>query len=276
MQTTLNTKLEKKPLSSRAIETMKPNDKTKTDSGENSGLRIKCGAAGTKTFFYRYKSPLTGKLVQIKIGNYPTVKLANARLQLQELKEIRRSGRCPASELKLKNQEMKKKSALGIRGNGFTIEDMVELYLTQYIEDKIINGKQVKDARKPKGQAETRRTLYGDAVRVLGQKQASDIKRKDISSLIIEIVNRGANVQAGNVLREFSSAFEFAIGMDMFDDEFSNPCISAKNSILKLGMRLTSQRRRRNLSDDELRQFLRWLPGSVFTVTQKNILRFTL
>jgi hypothetical protein len=60
-----------KPLSARAIATMKPGDKTKADVAENARLRVDCLKGGAKTFFYRYWSPETEKLVQIKIGNYP-------------------------------------------------------------------------------------------------------------------------------------------------------------------------------------------------------------
>lgn len=275
MQNIVNTKLEKKPLSSKAIEAMRPGDKVMSDCGENSGLRIKCGASGTKTFYYRYKSPLTNKLVQIKIDNYPVVKLAEARVKLQKLKTIRREGRCPATEHKL--QQVKLKSACdSSRGSAFTVEDMVELYLTQHIEDRMVNGKRIAGARKPKGQSEVRRTLYGDAVRVFRKRPAFTITRKDVTSLITKIVKRGANVQAGNVLREFSAAFDYAIVMDRFDENFSNPCIPAKIALKRLGVRLVSQKGRRFLTDEELVKFLKWLPGSVFTPTQKNILRFTL
>ncbi len=61
-----------KALTSRAIEAMKPGSKELADSGENRGLRVSCGAKGVKTFIYRYRSPLTNKLVQISIGHYPT------------------------------------------------------------------------------------------------------------------------------------------------------------------------------------------------------------
>ena len=38
---------------------------------------------------------------------------------------------------------------------------------------------------------------------------------------ITNIVNeRGASVQAGNVLREWISAYRFAIGLDKFDEHF--------------------------------------------------------
>ena len=67
MATAQNTK----PLSSRTVETMKPGDKIKVDTGENIGLRVKCGATGVKTFFYRYTSPIASKLVQVKTGNFP-------------------------------------------------------------------------------------------------------------------------------------------------------------------------------------------------------------
>ena len=59
-----------KQLSVRAIEAMRPGDKVKTDGAENAGLRVTCGSSGLKTFTYRYRSPETGKLVQVKIGNF--------------------------------------------------------------------------------------------------------------------------------------------------------------------------------------------------------------
>ena len=273
-----NNLLAKTALSSRSIETMKPGDKIKSDTGEHSGLRLKCGAAGTKTFFYRYKSPLTGKLVQIKIGNYPIVKLAEARTILRELKVVRKSGRCPATEKKEEELSLKQETAEveAKQQHSFTITDMIELYLTQRIEDRIVDGKRIPGARKPKGQDEVRRTLYGDAIPALGNKQAADVTRKEITVMVNNIVGRGSNVQAGNVLRELCSSYDFAIGLDKFSDSFANPALLAKSALRQARVRLTSQRGKRYLRDDELKKFLKWLPGSVFTPTQKNILRFTL
>lgn len=263
---------EQKALSYKSIESLKPGDKPLVDVGENRGLRVICGKGGTKTFIYRYKSPISGKLAQIKLGNVPELSLAEARLKLQEYKSIRRQGRCPAAELKGEKQEAK--SMLSTKN--FTVQDLIELYLTQYIEDRVVNGKKIPGARKKKGQDEVRRMLYGDVVRVLAKTPAVDVKRKDVVNLVMEIVDRGANVQAGNILRELSSAYEFAIGLEKFDDEFANPAFLAKASLRQAKVKLTSQRGRRVLSEQELFKFLEWLPGCVFTPTQKNILRFTL
>lgn len=269
-------KQEAKPLSFKAIEMMKPGDKDKADIGENRGLRVSCGATGVKSFFYRYTSPVTGKLAQVKIGNFPQTSLAAARLKLNELKLLRQEGRCPASELKQEKQ-LRAIEAEQAKIPELTIQGLVELYLTERIEDrKTKEGKVISGARKPKGQAEVRRTLYGDAVKSLGTRNAAEITRQDVINLINGVVARGATVQAGNVLRELSLAYEFAIGLGRFDDSFANPALLAKSSLRQTRIKLTNGRGTRVLSEDELAKFLKWLPGSAYTPTIKNVLRLTL
>ena len=263
-----------KTLTSAAISSMKPNDKDLADVGENRGLRITCANAGTKSFFYRYTSPITNKLTQIQIGRFPSISLAEARVKLKELKDIRRGERCPAQELKqAKQEELERKQQKSLK---MTVKGVVELYLKQYIEDRVVDGKKIAGARLKKGQSETRRTLYGDAVLVLGDRFADEVTRKDIVNMIMAIVERGSNVQAGNVLRELTAAYEYCIGLEKFTDEFANPALLAKNSLRQAKVRMTPKKGQRVLSDKELTKFLQWLPGCSFTQTQKNILRFTL
>ena len=94
-----NNKQGSKALSARAVETMRPGDTDKADSGENVGLRVSCGATGVRTFYYRYRSPETEKLTQFKLGTYPTLSLAQARVELACLKEMRAKGICPKAAL---------------------------------------------------------------------------------------------------------------------------------------------------------------------------------
>jgi len=271
------TKQNTKPLSFRAIDSLKSDSRDLSDAGEYRGLRVTCGRAGTKTFFYRYKSPLTGKLVQMKLGSFPYMSLSDARQELEHLKSVRNSNRCPATEKRdaeLVEQEAKENKK---KQKDFTVRALIDLYLEKYIEDRMVNGKRFSGARKPKGQDEVRRTLYADPVKVLGNKPASKIIRKDISSLVMGIVDRGANVQAGNVLRELLAAYEYAIGLDTyFDDDFVNPCIQAKAGLRQAKIKLTPQKGLRVLSDNDLTQLLHWLPGSAYTPTQKNVIRMAL
>ena len=113
------------------------------------------------------------------------------------------------------------------------------------------------------GQKECRRTLGVDAVRVLGDNIASEVTRKDIVALIMEIVDRGANVQAGSVLHELSASYEFAIGLGKFNDHFVNPAILAKAGLKQAEVKRSCERGKRALSDMESVKLLGWLPGSV-------------
>jgi len=273
----------KSALSARAIDKMKSGASDLSDIGENSGLRISCGTTGKKSFFYRYRSPLNNQITQIKLGTYPEMSLAEARVELRRLKIERRAGICPKQKMEQTKKEAKALfDAQSVILERITLRDMVEKYLSEVIEDRYVKDprtgdmKKVEGARKPKGQDETRRTIYGDAVRVLGDFLAEDITRKDVVSMIKAIIDRGAKVQAGRVLSELSSAYEYSIGLELFDDNFANPALLAKESFKQARVKLTSEKGKRVLSDNELREVLVWLPESGFSENHKNILKLTL
>jgi hypothetical protein len=213
----------------------------------------------------------------MKLGTFPEMSLSKARQKLERLKAIRKSGRCPATEKRDIEQTEKETKAELQKQQDFTVRALIDKYLEKYIDDRMDDGNFIPGARKPKGQNEVRRTLYADPIKVLGKKSASKITRKDVIAMVMGIVDRGANVQAGNVLRELLAAYEFAIGLEIyFEDDFVNPCLQAKAGLRRAKIKLTAQRGKRVLNDIELGQLLRWLPGSAYTVTQKNALRMAL
>ena len=212
--------------------------------------------------------------------------MSEARIKLKELKGVRKSGLCPKAQVvreKVAVEQKRAEEEREIARRQYTVANLVESYLAEVIDDRWIidsrnpeKKKRIPGARKPKGQSEVRRTLYGDAVRVLGDIPAEEITRKRIVDMVMGIVGRGANVQAGNVLRELSAAYEYSIGLGRFDEDFANPALLAKASLAQARVKLTSKRGKRVLSDNELKEVLRWLPGSGFSATQKKVLRFTL
>ncbi|PHI32031.1 tyrosine-type recombinase/integrase [Budvicia aquatica] len=265
-----------KSLSTKAIEAMKPRDNDKADSGENRGLRITCGATGVKTFFYRYTSPLTHKLTQIKIGHFPNITLAQARAKLHELKQIKNEGRCPSTEIKAAKQTKIEKDARDQRSL-LTVEGLIELYLTQRIEDRRgTDGQIIAGARKKAGQVATRRMLTKDFVEKVGDRPAKDITRKDVIDAVMTVIERGSNVLAGILLRELCSAYEFALGLGRLEENFVNPALLAKYSMKQTRIKLTPQPGKRVLSEKELSLFLRWLPQSKYPVNIKRVLYLTL
>lgn len=276
--------VKKVALSAKAIEKMK-NESFKADIGENEGLRVYKGKTGLTSFIYRYRSPIDNSLKKMKIGTFPEMSLAEARIELQKLKTQRRNGICPSTnvkQLKIEAQNRIQVEKERVETQKFTVKDLIELYLTNVIEDRFVEDvrsgskKIIKGSRKPKGQDETRRTLYGDAVKVLGHLPAENITRKDIVQMISKIVERGAKVQAGRVLSELTLAYEYAIGLEKFKDEFANPALLAKSSLKQARVKLTATKGTRVLSDEELKRVLKWLPTSGFSEKHKQILMITL
>jgi hypothetical protein len=155
-----------------------------------------------------------------------------------------------------KAKEQKVQQDLQNQPSAHTVKDAGELYLTKHSEYRKASGKIISGARKLKGQSETRRTLYGDAVKVLGDMPAVNVTRKDITSMVMAIIERGAKVQAGNVLRKLSAAYEYAIGLEKLPDIFSNPALLAKTGLRQAKVKLTCERGKRVLSEAELKKLL--------------------
>ena len=211
----------------------------------HSGLRIVVNKSGSKTWVYRYRSPLNNKLKQVKLGLYPTMELAAARAELIRLKGERDSGIDPQQRKKEQKAERVAESHAKSR-NVFTVSDMVDAYLDNHIANN----------RKPKGQAEVRRILENNVKPVLGGLRPDDVKRSMVKALRDSIEGRGAVVLAGQVVRELRAAFEYAIDKQLIEnaDDIINPCMGVKVK--------TSKRSKRTFTEQEISEWMRWLPVS--------------
>lgn len=278
-------------LSDLSIKRMKKGQSDLVDSGENSGLRVSKGESGKTVFIYRYRSPTDNKIKQYKIGNYPDMSLAQARVELANLKSERVKGLCPATLKKVARIKDQQRT-VELKQVKLNVIDVVERYLSEYIEDRFDrSGKLIRSgARKLKGQREVRNLLLGSPSNVgrkdgqekkpmfaelLGNVPVTQLSAKDVFTAVTKVVERGASVSAGNMLREFSAAIDYSIG-DGLPDDYPNPCYQAKAMLSRKKIKLTANQGKRVLNDSELSKFLRWLPYSKYTPTQKSVLTFTL
>ena len=267
-----------KPLSSLTLNALKPGV-TVVDSGEYRGLRVVCGQSGVKSFVYRYRSPVSGRIKQIKIGRFMTSKtkgvvdadlltLADARVRFLELKALRDNGVCLVEKVQQEKAEAERLECAEKKASKvseFTVKQLVDDYLSVCIQG----------VRTKKAASECSRSLYGDPVESFGDIPAANISSKDVFDMVMSIIDRGANVQAGFILRELTAAFDHALDGGLPEDHV-NPCYQAKGRIKRKRIRLTSKRGTRVLNDGELSSFLKWLPKSKFTPGQKGVLNFTL
>ncbi len=100
-----------------------------------------------------------------------------------------------------------------------------------------------------------RRTLYVDVVNAVGNCSVSNFKKNDV---VQGIIDRGAPVQAGSVIRELSSAYDFAISMDFLPEDFVNPALFALNTFKMRKVKLTCSKGKRVLDHSELIKVLHW------------------
>lgn len=88
------------------------------------GLRLEASTAG-HAWTYRYKSPVDGRMRQIKIGRWPALSVGKAAIQWQALKDQRDAGQDPAKQKKAQRKE----AAQGV----YTVADMVDDYYTGHL-----------------------------------------------------------------------------------------------------------------------------------------------
>lgn len=88
------------------------------------GLRLEATAT-TRTWVYRYKSPVNGKMRQKKLGRWPAMSIAGAVVEWEKLRQQREAGVDVAVEAKQQRQaakaatvaaQEKAKGALTVKG----------------------------------------------------------------------------------------------------------------------------------------------------------------
>jgi integrase len=252
----------KKPLTALRIKNMKVGE-TLADIEENEGLRI------TRTkkdwrWWYRYTHPETGKSKQLVISYLSSRSLAEVRVIFSDLKAQRRAGNIPELPEALKPKKSKEE-VIQVQD-----EPTISTIVNYYLKEHVYRNRQLKGAK------ETDRVLTNHVTNIIGNVPASDLTRKQVISLITAQTKKGHSAQGGVVLRELIAATEFAIGHTLLPDDFTNVALLAQRSLKQAKIKLTAARRQRYLSDDEIRSFLTWLPGSGFSQNHRFAMTFTL
>ncbi len=106
-----------------------------------NGLRLEASAS-SKSWTYRFRSPVDGGMRQLKIGKWPAMPASTALVRWQELKDRRDAGIDPALEKKAKKQTQ----ADGI----YTVADIVADYIDGHLKvNRKADGARAVAARLP-------------------------------------------------------------------------------------------------------------------------------
>ena len=212
------------------------------------GLRLEA-TASRRSWIYRYKSPVDGRMRQIKIGEWPAVSIAGAAVEWERLRDQRNAGNDPA---------LSKRQALGTvgvmvqQGDSLTVGDVCAAYLKGHVEHN----------RKSKGAVEVARmfrTMIGD----IAETPAAELTRERAFAKIDSF--RHIPVQASKLRLELGAAWDYALDAGKLPESSPNWWRQIMQGRIKTTGRLRAGERtkeKRVLSDDELTELLAWLPHS--------------
>ncbi|MDO4704731.1 MAG: integrase arm-type DNA-binding domain-containing protein [Comamonadaceae bacterium] len=221
---------------------------------EAPGLRL-VATASRKTWQYRYKSPVDGRMRQIAIGHWPTMGYPAALGRWDELRALRDSGVDLSQQRSAQRKAARPpdRAAKKPRGDAYLVADLMDDYLAGHIR---IN-------RKPKGAAEVERLLrmYTGSI---AQRPATEIRRADAFDLLEKLSAR-APVLAQHLRGELGAAWDYALDAGRIPESTPNWWRRIMRGKLRSRGHIVGGqhmgRKLRTLTDPEVCTLLHWLPN---------------
>ena len=171
------------------------------------GLRL-VASNTSKSWIYRYKSPVDGRMRQIKIGEWPAVAFPSAVAAWEGLKKQRDSGGDPSLERKAVRNE-KKAKAIEAKEGVYTVGRLVEDYITGYVVHHRIPAN-----------AKALASRLRRAVAPLENLEPTSVSRSVAFELIQGLADRP--VMAGSVKQELGAAWEHAYDSGKLREDVPN------------------------------------------------------
>ena len=211
------------------------------------GLRL-AASASRRSWTYRYKSPLDGKMRQVMIGHWPAVTLASAVLSWESLRARRDAGEDPAQN----KRQARADTRAEVAATGYTVRALCNDYLAGHVDAH----------RKPKGAKEMRRlmTAHLDSI---SAKPAHTVTRADAFDLLESLAH--IPVSAQTLRGELGAAWDYALDAGRIPQETPNWWRLVMRGRLRskgrtrAGVRIGTAKR--VLSEAEVGALLRWLPN---------------
>ena len=183
-----------------------------------AGFGVRVSPGGRKTFMVRYR--IGGRYRRVKLGVYPEFSLSDARRRARQVVGEVASDRDPA--------QARREARLAP-----TFEDLATLYLEKHARVKKRSWK------------EDRRVISNELFPVWRAVRATEIRRRDIRTLIETIAERPAPIMANRILALIHKMFNFGIAHEIVQ---FNPCAQLERPARE-------RPRDRVLTDAEIREF---------------------
>lgn len=188
------------PLTDVTIKKAKPTDKS-YNLYDGAGLYLSIRPSGKKVWMCRFY--IKGKAGQYTIGEYPNIKLIDARAKREAIKNQAKQGINPNDEKKLR--ELREAET---RNN--TFDSIAEDWYKERIEGKKSHSYVYN----------TRRGLDNDILPQIGKFPVTEITSAHIYALLKKIEQRGAPVWANNIKQYIGAIFRYAASTARIDMQY--------------------------------------------------------
>ena len=210
-------------LTVKKLDSLKP-EAERLDYWDDSlaGFGVRVTPKGEKTFCVMYR--LGGKQRRMTLGEYPVLKVADARDRAKDALELVRRGVDPVEE-----QRRREEAEVASRIEGFTFEALAKQFLEEHV-------------KKLRSEYEVKRSLEEYLVPAFGKEKARELKRATIRDFLDKMA-RTRPVMANRCLAYVRKMYNWGLSKDLVE---YNPCAG----IPRPGK---EQERDRVLSEDEIR-----------------------
>ena len=185
----------------KAIAALKPKSK-RYEAWEGGGFGMRVTPRGVKSWVLLYR--FQGRPRRMTLGTYPTMGLADARLNLAKARKVLEKGEDPGTKLV---EDRKAERAAE------TVAELVDEYLERWAKPR------------KRSASEDERILRKEVVPKWGHRKAWDVTRRDVIALLDPIVERGAPIAANRTLATIRKMFNWAVERDIVP---TSPCAQVK------------------------------------------------
>lgn len=223
------------------------------------GLRL-IASATRRTWAYRYKSPVTGQMKQVKIGEWPAMSVAAATVAWEDLRAARDGGADPAAERRVARATGAPEiSRTGVER--WTVREICSVYMNGHV----LTNRKEKSAREVRRMFDTMLgSVVGEDARKLTRQQAFDLIASHEKSPVV----------ARKLKAELGAAWDYALDAGRLPESTQNWWRRImKGKLRSAGREVGGVKNgvtKRVLSRSELCELICWLPN--FSETVRDVL----
>ncbi|WP_244131721.1 integrase arm-type DNA-binding domain-containing protein [Burkholderia multivorans] len=212
------------------------------------GLRLQA-TTSRRSWIYRYKSPVDGRMRQIKIGEWPALSIAAAAVEWERLRDERNAGNDPALK---KRQAHGSVGVMVQQGDSPTVREICAAYLKGHID---VN-------RGVKGATEVAR-MFRTMIEDIADLPVAEVTRERAFAKIDAF--RHIPVQASKLRLELGAAWDYALDAGKIPESTPNWWRQIMRGRLRSnGKRIQGQpvgTVKRFLNEGEVGALINWLPN---------------